>query len=208
MNYKKIYEALIERSIARTIDDETETHHIVPRCMGGSNEKNNLVELTPEEHYVAHQLLVKMYPSNHKLATAATMMIANRKSNKLYGWLRRRHSSAMRVLQKGEKNSQFGSRWVHNPATKESKKHRGDLEDGWVYGKYKVPKIPKITVDKREDTRKKQIDIYRKYYIIYREVGFNEFVKITGYDKSKANLVQRFANLLGDEFIPQNGKKR
>ena len=27
--------------------------------MGGTDDEENLVELTPEEHYVAHQLLVK-----------------------------------------------------------------------------------------------------------------------------------------------------
>jgi hypothetical protein len=172
--------------------------------MGGTDDKSNLVELTPEEHYLAHQLLAKMYPTNPKLATAATMMVACRKSNKLYGWLRRRHAEAMKVLQSGERNSQFGSRWAHNPVTKESKKIRDELEDGWEYGKYKTPKI---IVSKREENRQKQIDIYRKYYIIYKDVGFKEFVKITGYDKSKVNLVQRFASLL-EEFVPQNGKKR
>jgi hypothetical protein len=30
--------------------------------MDGSDLVSNLVYLTPEEHYVAHQLLVKMYP--------------------------------------------------------------------------------------------------------------------------------------------------
>jgi hypothetical protein len=61
--------------------------------MGGNNSKDNLVYLTAEEHYVAHQLLVKIYPDNHKLIYAANMMCTNsptgKRSNKLYGWLRK-----------------------------------------------------------------------------------------------------------------------
>jgi hypothetical protein len=63
--------------------------------LGGSNELKNLVRLTPEEHYVAHQLLVKIYPGNGKLIWAALAMTGGgngvgngRKGNKLYGWLR------------------------------------------------------------------------------------------------------------------------
>lgn len=37
-----------------------EKHHIIPKSMGGSNSKSNLVELTPKEHYVCHLLLTKM----------------------------------------------------------------------------------------------------------------------------------------------------
>ena len=58
-----------------------------------------------------------------------------------------------------------------------------------------------------EFDRKKDIDLYREYYIIYQKVGFSEFVTQTGYNKSKPNLVQRFKKLL-PEFQPQNGKKR
>jgi hypothetical protein len=56
MNYKKIYDQLVERATSRILEDYTETHHIVPRCMGGTDSLDNLVELTPEEHYLAHQL--------------------------------------------------------------------------------------------------------------------------------------------------------
>ncbi len=133
MDYQKIYNSLVERARTRIINEFTETHHVVPRCLGGSNEKTNLVELTPEEHYVAHQLLVKLNPSNHALAKAAAMMIPNRPSNKMYGWVRRRFAIAKSIEQSGKGNSQFGSRWAHNPLTKENKKIRGPLQEGWEY---------------------------------------------------------------------------
>ena len=61
MDYQKIYESIIARGKERVLIGEyTESHHIIPRCMGGSDNSDNLVDLTPEEHYVAHQLLIKI----------------------------------------------------------------------------------------------------------------------------------------------------
>lgn len=94
MNYKKIYNQLIARAKSRITDElYYEKHHIVPRCMNGTDDKNNLVQLTPEEHYVAHQLLVKIYPEHNGLAYAALKMTigsTGRNNNKLYGWIRRK----------------------------------------------------------------------------------------------------------------------
>jgi hypothetical protein len=102
MNYKKIYDQLILRGQTRTLNEYSERHHIIPRCMGGTDEPENLVRLTPEEHYVAHQLLVKIHPNNHDLVRAATFMTTHstdaRVNNKLFGWLRRKSSSAMSVF--------------------------------------------------------------------------------------------------------------
>jgi len=59
--------------------------------MGGSNSKDNIVNLTAEEHYVAHQLLVKLYPEIGGLAVAAYFMAKKGANNKDYAWLRRRY---------------------------------------------------------------------------------------------------------------------
>lgn len=37
-----------------------ETHHIIPKCMNGTNDQSNLVTLTIREHYICHRLLTKM----------------------------------------------------------------------------------------------------------------------------------------------------
>lgn len=90
MDYQKHYDALIARSQERITPEVTESHHIIPRCMGGSDRKSNRVNLTPEEHFVAHQLLAKMYPENPGLIVAATLMARDnrngkRSNDKLYG---------------------------------------------------------------------------------------------------------------------------
>lgn len=43
-----------------------ESHHIIPKCMGGDNFNGNLVLLTAREHYIAHLLLVKMTVGRNK----------------------------------------------------------------------------------------------------------------------------------------------
>ena len=43
----------------RELNCYTENHHIIPKSMGGSNEKCNMVILTAREHYIAHLLLTK-----------------------------------------------------------------------------------------------------------------------------------------------------
>jgi hypothetical protein len=89
LNYQKHYDLLIERAKHRAIDGYKESHHIIPECIGGLDIPSNLVNLTPEEHYVAHQLLVKIYPNMHLLVFAAKMMTINnehtRRNNKTYG---------------------------------------------------------------------------------------------------------------------------
>ena len=36
-------------------------HHIKPRSLDGTDDKENIVKLTAREHFVCHWLLVKMY---------------------------------------------------------------------------------------------------------------------------------------------------
>jgi hypothetical protein len=104
VNYQKHYDNLINRAKQRPVVLYTEKHHIVPRCMGGTDCKENLVDLTPEEHFVAHQLLVKLFPNNQKLIYAAALMTrghnGRRANNKLFGWIRKQfaltHSKAMK----------------------------------------------------------------------------------------------------------------
>lgn len=114
MNYTEHYNKLIERAKNRLLECYTERHHIVPKCMGGSDEVENLVRLTAEEHYVAHQLLVKIYPGHRGLAKGAYMMTwdrhGNRVNNKAYGWLKRKYSEAHKGIPRTEEQNQHHSK--------------------------------------------------------------------------------------------------
>lgn len=102
MDYQWHYDRLIERARNRVLSGYVETHHVLPRCMGGGDGVSNLVQLTAEEHYVSHQLLCKMYPEERGLAFALQAMTSgnrlqgSRCSNKLFGWVRRRYALAQK----------------------------------------------------------------------------------------------------------------
>ncbi len=79
MNYDRIY-----KSITKTPDtgEYTEIHHVVPRCLGGSNSRDNLVRITYRKHFICHWLLCKMYPTNFKLKAAFAKMLESTKYKK------------------------------------------------------------------------------------------------------------------------------
>jgi hypothetical protein len=137
MDYKKHYDVLIERAKSRIVQGYTENHHVIPKCIGGTDNKDNLVRLTPEEHYVAHQLLVKIYPNNSPLINAAVMMVSGRPNNKLYGWLRRRFSETQSKRQAGYGNNQYGTRWICNTELQQNRKIKKSdlLPVGWTEGR-------------------------------------------------------------------------
>jgi hypothetical protein len=55
-------------------DEYHERHHIIPKCMGGTDDKENLIDLLAREHFVAHRLLAIENPENEKLAYALWCM--------------------------------------------------------------------------------------------------------------------------------------
>lgn len=100
MNYILHYNRLMDRARGRNLPAGTyvERHHVIPKCMGGSNDACNLVDLLPEEHFVAHQLLAKAYPQHYGLQGALRTMVMNSRqharSNKMYAWCRSRAAGA------------------------------------------------------------------------------------------------------------------
>jgi len=128
MDYKKIYNQLIERAQNRTLEGYREKHHILPKCLGGGNEKSNLVKLTPKEHFICHRLLCKIYPKNKPLTQALWLMAIGKNSinykhvlsSRAYQELKENFIATM----KGNKNM-FGK--THSKATKEKmrKSHTG-----------------------------------------------------------------------------------
>ena len=55
-------------------DEYHERHHITPRCLGGNDEEENLIDLFAREHFVAHKLLAEENPYNRKLVLAWHIM--------------------------------------------------------------------------------------------------------------------------------------
>lgn len=226
MNYKKVYDSLIAKRKLNPPTGYMERHHIVPRCLGGSDDKQNLVNLTAREHFIAHVLLTNIYKHEtnvyYKLVKAVHMMLCSSSNqeryspSRLYQRFRIEFSKIQSASQSGTKNSQFGTTWMHNKVTKENVKIPVSytIPSGWELGRIidwdryeaKVAKKEKQQQLNQERQKIKEQQ-YREWYQLYCKVGYDEFVKITGYKSSKPNLVQRFAAIL-PEFVPQNGKRR
>lgn len=125
MTYKEIYYSIIENRKKNPLpkDEYGEIHHIKPKCLGGSNEDENLVKLTAAEHYRCHYYLVKIYENGEDRKAYQKMVFAfNRMSrifyekhitdeeieelSKLYGELREAFRQQMSEANKGKHHSE------------------------------------------------------------------------------------------------------
>lgn len=121
MNYQKIYDQIIERAKIRELEGYKEKHHIIPKCIGGGNERSNIVELTAREHFLCHWLLHEIYPNNYKLVYAFNKMCHTKSasaknyipSSRIVEYSRIK----MAELNTGENNSFFGKK--HSEETKQ-----------------------------------------------------------------------------------------
>lgn len=59
MDYRKIYFDLITKRLKEPAAGSFEKHHILPKSIFG---EGKIVCLTPREHFIAHKLLVKIFP--------------------------------------------------------------------------------------------------------------------------------------------------
>ena len=77
--YTRWYNQITERARSRITEDYTETHHIQPRSLGGTDDEYNLVELTAREHFICHWLLTKMTTGDarNKMLSAFFLMRGN-----------------------------------------------------------------------------------------------------------------------------------
>lgn len=103
MNYNNIYKLICQRGKEPRELNYVENHHIIPKCLGGNNEYDNMCILTAKEHYLAHYILTKIYPKNTKLMYAFGMMKNSNKyqirmfSAKQYENMKKSYSNAMKL---------------------------------------------------------------------------------------------------------------
>ncbi len=184
MNYLSIYNSIITNSLnsgrrKRKHTDPNyvyyERHHIIPKCVGGTDDIGNLVLLTAREHFVAHQLLTKIYPEEHKLVFALRMLCRNNnknhiRNNKEYNWIKESVAKTSSISQKGkpgtgnkyqkghilsigENNGMHGK--VHSRETRDKMSEKAQERDSAYYDFLRVPKT-KETKDKLSLSHRKQ----------------------------------------------------
>lgn len=171
MNYKLHYDKLIQKAKNRCILklEYSEKHHIVPKCMGGNNSKDNLVRLFPDEHLVAHLLLHKIYPDVLGLAMAVVQMTKRGKltNSKSYAIIRK--SAAKRI---GVHNSKLLIEKFSKMTPEErSRIHGSHGENNPMYGKThsdetkeKISKLKKLLVGEKHPHFGKESKLKGKSY--------------------------------------------
>lgn len=157
MDYKKIYDKIIERAKGRKLDGYFEKHHVVPKCVGGTNKKHNIVSLTAREHFICHWLLHKMFPNNSKLSQSFSMMCLVKSDNQL------RYTPSSRIVEyskkelskavSGENNPKF---WKGKKGAWFGKKHSEETKES-ISKKLKGHLVSKETRKKISDKNKNQI---------------------------------------------------
>jgi len=66
--YYSWYLNIVTNAKSRILPDTVyiEKHHIIPKSLNGSNDKDNLVNLTAREHFICHLLLTKIVEGKEK----------------------------------------------------------------------------------------------------------------------------------------------
>ena len=154
--YTSYYISIINKAKNRLIDGYYEKHHIVPKSLGGSNLKENLVNLTAREHFICHLLLTKMYKGDakNKMVHAAWAMATLENNyqqrykitSKIYESLRIKYANLKSETLKGKpgkKHSEETKKKLslahigkkRNPMSEESKKKLSESMKGKNAGK-------------------------------------------------------------------------
>jgi hypothetical protein len=136
--YTQWYYNIIKNAQARVnYVGYTEKHHIIPKSLGGTNFKDNLVKLSAKEHYICHLLLTKMVEGQYRSKMVYALWIMNSKnktqkrkamSSSIYEKVRKEYAELIRQKRLGRATPQ----WVKDKISKTLK--------GVTYDYMKKPK--------------------------------------------------------------------
>jgi hypothetical protein len=118
MNYERQYQLLIEKYGFKEKPDNGyyERHHIIPKCIGGPDTKENQVYVRARVHYLAHWLLYKIY-GGHGLAAAwlrtshCSIDGKPRVTGKQYEIVKRKLAEEASIRYTGKGNPMYGKSW-------------------------------------------------------------------------------------------------
>lgn len=199
--YTKYYNQLIQHRKENVISEGYyENHHIIPKSLGGTDDKSNLVKLTAREHYIAHKLLTKMTEglAKRKMWWAFHRIIHSKNSDfKLNSLNYERFRLIWSEYARDNHPSKTTDHWsdvVSNSVKKSwendyERKHRfsktmKDNISSWrSNNKTQFIQLQKAAALKNKEKNCESIDFLGRTYI-----GWSEFKRETGYDKWRYEL--------------------
>lgn len=166
MNYQKIYDEFIldRKNKQGQLSGYFERHHILPRSLGGDDSHNNLINLTPSDHFFAHILLSKIYGGGMFVALSLMSSSFSRSANGMtakrwaYDYAKRGMSEYRKIQYSGKDNPFFGKTHSEQSILKIRKSRKGKMtgESHFAYGKpSKLRGIPLKEETKQKISRSK-----------------------------------------------------
>lgn len=208
MNYEQIYKQLIDRARTRVLTGYKERHHITPRCIGGSDDASNLVELTAREHFIAHKLLCEIYPNDSKLLYALWLMSNKTQSNtqqRNYTVSSREYEHIKLLISEARKS------FTHSDETKLKIGQSSKGREAWNKGKQHTNEIKKKlsaawTKDRRKQKSLSQTGKQLTHETKNKMSDAHKGEKNHNYGKPKTDEIkQKISNtLLGRKTGPQS----
>lgn len=134
--YIKFISARIDRTALKL--GYTESHHILPRSYGGSNDIKNIISLTGREHYIAHWILWKAYDDYCMTKAFMIMHSANYSqirtiNSRIYEKLKIKYSEMQSISMTGNKNTFYNKK--HSDASKKKmSESKVGINNSWNTG--------------------------------------------------------------------------
>ncbi len=138
--YETWYASITNRGQHRRLDSYTESHHIIPQSLGGTNLPENITKLTAREHFICHWLLIKIHregEAHWKMLNAIRIMRAenknqqrysNRITSRVYSNLKEEYSKLQSERNKGAGNGMFGKSQTEKAKSKISEANTGRVQ--------------------------------------------------------------------------------
>ena len=163
--YTKWYFRIVENAKSKTYDSYTENHHIIPKSLNGTNDKENIVTLSYREHFVLHKLLPKIVTGGDAI----------RKMNFALSMMRRRFDSIKMksrdfdVMKRALKEACTGRKLSDETKNKLRQIHADQMNDDtymkrWKDGLSKRPKQNEDSIKKRVESQRNTL--IEKYGIV------------------------------------------
>ena len=252
-------------------------HHIVPRYKGGSDDPENLVEVSITQHAMYHfcnyrlwgnvedyvawrglsgqisesEFLMEKFSIFGKIGSDRLQeklkndpqLKQELEQKRIDSWnrnkekhieklraiqpraveasrtleARKKHSKKLKEIkhQQGKRNSQYGTRWIHNLKLRENKKidKNLDIPEGWNPGRienfdayFKKQESKRLKELNRQEELKNKIKYYEEMYDYYLTKGFSYIRDVLGYDRTQESLIMQFKRYVSS-YVPYDKTK-
>lgn len=220
--YTKLYYQIINPTLSRTLDTYKELHHIIPRSLGGTDEKDNLTYLTAREHFICHWLLVKMTEgaARSKMIYALQGMRAQNNSqqryetqitSRVYEHYRIEHARIHSETMKGRPAWNKGRKLEGAELEKQRERTRNRQIDSIKQAEGQQKRIAKVTgrKDTEEAKLKKSVALKgRTKGPMSEEEKLKRSLKQKGLAKKEGHADNVRAAVLGNVSINKDGKEK